>query len=56
MTYNDILITMSEAFNIWKKYTAKERAKILRKWYELVILHKNDLAIIMTAKQGKPVD
>ncbi len=45
----------SVAFNSWKKYTAKERADILRKWYELQIKHLDDLALILTTEQGKPL-
>lgn len=43
------------AFPLWKKKTAKERGKLLRNWFELIIKHQEDLAIIMTAEQGKPL-
>jgi len=43
------------AFPMWSGKTAKERAAVMRKWYELLILHANDLAVLMTAEQGKPV-
>jgi len=43
------------AFPAWSAKTGKERAAIMRKWYELLILHANDLAMLMTAEQGKPV-
>ncbi|UAW98550.1 NADP-dependent succinate-semialdehyde dehydrogenase [Halopseudomonas nanhaiensis] len=39
----------------WRKRTAKERAAVLRKWYELMMLNQEDLARIMTAEQGKPL-
>ena len=39
----------------WRKTLPKERAKILRKLYDLMIEHIEDLAIIMTAEQGKPL-
>ncbi|WP_419901327.1 NAD-dependent succinate-semialdehyde dehydrogenase [Kiloniella sp.] len=39
----------------WKKLLAKERATILRHWCNLIIEHKEDLAQIMTAEQGKPL-
>jgi succinate-semialdehyde dehydrogenase/glutarate-semialdehyde dehydrogenase len=39
----------------WQAKTAKERAAILRRWYELMLENKNDLAAIMTAEQGKPL-
>ncbi len=39
----------------WRAKTAKERAAILRKWFELMMANQDDLAIIMTAEQGKPL-
>lgn len=39
----------------WKAKTAKERAAILRRWYELIVASKDDLALLMTAEQGKPL-
>jgi succinate-semialdehyde dehydrogenase/glutarate-semialdehyde dehydrogenase len=43
------------AFPAWAAKTAKERAAILRKWYELIMGAQEDLARIMTAEQGKPL-
>ena len=39
----------------WRNKTAKERAAILRRWYELMLENKDDLARLMTAEQGKPL-
>ncbi len=39
----------------WRTKTAKERAAILRKWYELILSAQDDLAKLMTAEQGKPL-
>ena len=39
----------------WAKKTAKERAAILRKWFNLMLENQEDLAQIMTAEQGKPL-
>ncbi len=39
----------------WAARAAKERANILRKWFDLMMEHQEDLAIIMTAEQGKPL-
>jgi len=39
----------------WAKRTAKERAGILRKWFELMLANQEDLAQLMTAEQGKPL-
>lgn len=38
----------------WRSKTAKERALLLRRWYELMLEHRDDLARIMTLEQGKP--
>ena len=39
----------------WKAKTAAERAKLLRRWYELMMANQDDLALIMTSEQGKPL-
>ena len=39
----------------WAALTAKERANTLRKWYDLIIANVDDLAVIMTTEQGKPL-
>ena len=39
----------------WRKKTAKERATILKKWFDLMIANADDLALIMTSEQGKPL-
>jgi len=44
-----------EAFAPWAALTAKERAAILRRWYELLMANQEDLATLMTAEQGKPL-
>jgi succinate-semialdehyde dehydrogenase / glutarate-semialdehyde dehydrogenase len=43
------------AWPMWRTKTAKERSNILRKWAELMMANQDDLAIIMTAEQGKPL-
>ena len=43
------------AFPVWSKTTAKERAQILRRMYALMLQHQDDLAMLMTAEQGKPL-
>ncbi|WP_221930882.1 NAD-dependent succinate-semialdehyde dehydrogenase [Telmatospirillum sp. J64-1] len=43
------------AWGPWKRLTAKERAGILRRWYDLIIANSEDLAQLMTAEQGKPL-
>src|ERR1700686_4207831 len=43
------------AWTEWRTQPEKERAAILRKWYELMLENAEDLAMIMTAEQGKPL-
>jgi succinate-semialdehyde dehydrogenase/glutarate-semialdehyde dehydrogenase len=45
----------NKAWPAWRTKLAKERANILRKWYELMMANQDDLALIMTAEQGKPL-
>jgi succinate-semialdehyde dehydrogenase/glutarate-semialdehyde dehydrogenase len=42
------------AWPAWRNKTAKERCTILRKWFDLLMAHQDDLARILTAEQGKP--
>lgn len=45
----------AEAFPSWKRRTAKDRAVILRRWFELMMANQEDLAVLMTTEQGKPL-
>ena len=45
----------NEAWAGWRAKTAKERSAILRKWNDLMLAHADDLALIMTVEQGKPL-
>src|SRR5690606_9674690 len=45
----------AEAFPAWAAKTAKERAQVLRRWFDLMMAHQEDLARILTAEQGKPL-
>jgi succinate-semialdehyde dehydrogenase/glutarate-semialdehyde dehydrogenase len=44
-----------KAFGPWAKTLPKERAKILRRWFDLIIANRDDIALIMTSEQGKPL-
>jgi len=44
-----------KAQGAWAAKTAKERAVVLRRWYELMMEHQEDLAVLMTLEQGKPL-
>jgi succinate-semialdehyde dehydrogenase/glutarate-semialdehyde dehydrogenase len=45
----------AQALPSWGGRTAKERAVLLRRWFDLMLTHQEDLAILMTAEQGKPL-
>ncbi len=45
----------SAAWPSWRSKTAKERSAILRRWFDLMHENKDDLAVLMTAEQGKPL-
>ncbi|MCW0180440.1 MAG: NAD-dependent succinate-semialdehyde dehydrogenase [Zavarzinia sp.] len=45
----------SRAFKPWARRLAKERGAILRRWFELIIENREDLALILTSEQGKPL-
>ncbi|SCV39894.1 Aldehyde dehydrogenase B [Bacillus subtilis] len=43
-----------QAFKTWSKTSANERASLLKKWYELIVEHKEELADLITKENGKP--
>jgi succinate-semialdehyde dehydrogenase/glutarate-semialdehyde dehydrogenase len=43
------------AFPAWANMTARERAHVLRRMFDLMLHHQDDLAVLMTAEQGKPL-
>ena len=43
------------ALPAWRALPAKERSKILRKWYDLIVANADDLALLLTTEQGKPL-
>ncbi len=45
----------AKAFHPWAARTAKDRSAVLRKWFELVMANRTDLATILTSEQGKPL-
>jgi succinate-semialdehyde dehydrogenase / glutarate-semialdehyde dehydrogenase len=47
--------TAYAALPAWRAKTAKERSMLLRKWFDLMMAHQEDLAILMTLEQGKPL-
>jgi succinate-semialdehyde dehydrogenase/glutarate-semialdehyde dehydrogenase len=51
----EAIYASDKAFLAWKSITGKERAAILRKWFNLISENTEDLALIMTHEQGKPL-
>ncbi|MDI6539630.1 NAD-dependent succinate-semialdehyde dehydrogenase [Pantoea ananatis] len=43
------------AFGSWSHLAARERTNLLRRWFDLIVAHADDLAQLMTAEQGKPL-
>jgi len=43
------------ALPAWRALTGKQRAAVLRKWYELIVANADDLGLLMTSEQGKPL-
>ena len=43
------------AFQLWKKRTAKERAAIMHRWFQLIVENADSLAELLTTEQGKPL-
>jgi len=45
----------AEAQVLWAAKPAKDRSAVLRRWYDLIVAHADDLAAILTAEMGKPI-
>ncbi|MDC0691768.1 NADP-dependent succinate-semialdehyde dehydrogenase [Klebsiella pasteurii] len=52
---HEAIDTAARALPAWRALTAKERSSILRRWFELMMEHQDDLARLMTLEQGKPL-
>jgi len=52
---DEAVTAAKSAFAGWKARTGKERGAVLRRWSDLMLAHADDLALIMTAEQGKPL-
>ena len=51
----EAIAAAERAFPTWSRMLAKDRAKILRKWFDLMVEHADELALLMTQEQGKPL-
>jgi succinate-semialdehyde dehydrogenase/glutarate-semialdehyde dehydrogenase len=52
---DEAILAANAAWPEWRSRTAKERAAILKKWFDLIMSNQEDLAMLMTAEQGKPL-
>ncbi|NHN39971.1 NAD-dependent succinate-semialdehyde dehydrogenase [Pseudomaricurvus alcaniphilus] len=50
----EAIVAADEAFKSWRLRSAKERACIVRKWFELIVEYSNDLATLIVLEEGKP--
>src|SRR5215207_6793254 len=51
----DAIQKAEQAFPAWSRKTAKERSVLIRRWFDLTIANKEDIALLMTSEQGKPL-
>lgn len=51
----DVVRDSQAAFQLWRQTSARHRSKILRQWYDLLVTNADDLALILTLEQGKPL-
>ena len=51
----DAIEAADRALPAWRKKTAKERAAVMRRWFELMMANQDDLGRLMTIEQGKPI-
>jgi succinate-semialdehyde dehydrogenase/glutarate-semialdehyde dehydrogenase len=49
------IVAADTALKTWRQTTAAERSRIMRRWFDLMLTHQEDLARLMTAEQGKPL-
>ena len=49
------IVAAERALVAWRETTAAERSRILRRWFDLMMANQDDLALLMTSEQGKPL-
>jgi succinate-semialdehyde dehydrogenase/glutarate-semialdehyde dehydrogenase len=52
---DEAILAANVAIIEWKKKSGKQRSLVLRKWFDLVIENQQELALILTKEQGKPL-
>ncbi|MEO0412111.1 MAG: NAD-dependent succinate-semialdehyde dehydrogenase [Pseudomonadota bacterium] len=50
-----VVSAANAAFADWRQWAGKERSQVLRRWHDLILEHKDDLAALVTLEQGKPL-
>ncbi|WP_368903590.1 NAD-dependent succinate-semialdehyde dehydrogenase [Providencia sp. 2.29] len=53
---NDAIVKAHHAMEAWRQFTAKQRATILHRWFTLIEANMDDLGLLMTLEQGKPLN
>ncbi|WP_312619637.1 aldehyde dehydrogenase family protein, partial [Agrobacterium pusense] len=51
----DAIDRAAEAQGVWQSLPAKDKSAVMRRWHQLIVLHSDDLATILTAEMGKPL-
>ncbi|OFW14255.1 MAG: succinate-semialdehyde dehydrogenase (NADP(+)) [Acidobacteria bacterium RIFCSPLOWO2_02_FULL_67_21] len=51
----DAIAAAARAWPAWRSVTARERSRVMRRWFDLMMAHQDDLARLMTTEQGKPL-
>jgi len=51
----EAIAAADRAFRRWSKMLAKDRSKLVRRWYDLIVEHADELALLLTNEQGKPL-
>lgn len=54
-TVRQAIDAAAQAQVAWARRTAKERARVLKRWFDLIVANADDLALILTTEQGKPL-
>ncbi|MDD5248723.1 MAG: NAD-dependent succinate-semialdehyde dehydrogenase [Rhodocyclaceae bacterium] len=49
------IVAADQAWPAWRSLTAKQRAAVMRRWFDLIVANADDLGALMTAEQGKPL-
>jgi succinate-semialdehyde dehydrogenase / glutarate-semialdehyde dehydrogenase len=52
---HEAIAAANRAFPKWSKMLAKDRAKLVRRWYDLIVEYADELALLLTNEQGKPL-